>query len=226
MATGTDLMFDLMTAPQEGARLVFGRVDEGGRVYLDPGDAPLAGTPVSLVPLRPATRFAALKDGGTLVIVGIIGGGDSNPSGTVLAFSGSTVPTGYLLLNGQAVSRTTYAALFAIISTTFGAGDGSTTFNLPDCRGRVLVGVSTDSEFSALGKTGGSKTHTLTIDQIPSHSHAVYNSGSNIVASGSSIGQEVLGSSSSRGWYTGGQGGDGSHNNLQPFIAMNYIVRI
>ena len=63
------------------------------------------------------------------------------PTGTLAPFAGSTAPTGFLLCQGQAVSRTTYAALFAAIGTTYGAGDGSTTFNLPDGRGRALIGA-------------------------------------------------------------------------------------
>ena len=69
------------------------------------------------------------------------GGGTSIPSGVVLPFAGSgTVPTGFLLCNGAAVSRTTYADLFTTIGTTYGVGDGSTTFNIPDFRGRFLRG--------------------------------------------------------------------------------------
>ena len=64
------------------------------------------------------------------------------PIGSFLCFAGATVPDGYLLCNGAAVSRTTYAALYAVIGDTYGAGDGSTTFNLPNCDGRVLQGVS------------------------------------------------------------------------------------
>lgn len=62
------------------------------------------------------------------------------PAGAYLPFAGSTAPTGWLLCAGQAVSRTTYAALFAVVGTTYGIGDGSTTFNLPDLRGRVIAG--------------------------------------------------------------------------------------
>lgn len=64
----------------------------------------------------------------------------ATPTGTVLAYGGSAAPSGWLLCNGSAVSRTTYAALFAAISTFHGSGDGSTTFNLPDYRGRILRG--------------------------------------------------------------------------------------
>jgi len=84
----------------------------------------------------------------------------------------TTIPTGYLPEDGAAVSRTTYADLFAVIGTTYGAGNGSTTFNLPDSRGRVAVNINpTDTEFDTMGERPGSKTETLTIAQMPSHTH-------------------------------------------------------
>jgi microcystin-dependent protein len=77
-----------------------------------------------------------------------------------------------LELTGQAVSRTTYSGLFALLGTSYGAGDGTTTFNIPDYRGRTLVGHdASQPEFDVLGETGGAKTHTLTTAQMPSHTH-------------------------------------------------------
>ncbi|QAY71793.1 hypothetical protein ET471_07985 [Xylanimonas protaetiae] len=85
-----------------------------------------------------------------------------------------TVPTGWLEKNGQAVSRTTYPELFAIYGTTYGAGDGSSTFNLPNAGGRSSVGLDTSqTEFNTVGKTGGAKTHTLNSTEIPGHTHAI-----------------------------------------------------
>jgi microcystin-dependent protein len=85
----------------------------------------------------------------------------------------TTAPSGYILENGAAVSRTAYADLFTVIGTTYGAGDGSTTFNLPDSRGRTAVNLnSADSEFDVMGEKPGSKTEALTIAQMPSHTHA------------------------------------------------------
>ena len=73
----------------------------------------------------------------------------------------ASAPTGYLLCDGTAVDRTTYAAMFAVISTAFGAGDGSMTFNLPNLKGRVPVGLdAAQTEFDVMGKTGGAKTST------------------------------------------------------------------
>ena len=88
------------------------------------------------------------------------GGGGSVGAGFIQPFAASTVPTGWLECDGSAVSRTTYADLFTVIGTTYGSGDGSTTFNLPDLKGKVVAGYdSTDTDFDAIGETGGAKTH-------------------------------------------------------------------
>jgi microcystin-dependent protein len=108
------------------------------------------------------------------------------PLGMVLPYAGLTAPSGYIFCYGQAVSRTTYAALYAIVADTYGAGDGSTTFNLPDLRGRVvagqddmggssanrLTGLSGGLNGDTLGATGGSESHTLTTAQLASHAHS------------------------------------------------------
>lgn len=90
------------------------------------------------------------------------------PPGLITMYGAAAAPTGWLLCNGAAVSRTTYSALFAIIGTTFGAGDGSTTFNVPDMRDRFPTG--TGSTYS-LNDSGGSASVTLTSSQMPSHTH-------------------------------------------------------
>jgi microcystin-dependent protein len=109
------------------------------------------------------------------------------PVGGIIEFGGTTAPTGWLLCYGQAVSRTTYSALFAVLGTAHGAGDGSTTFNVPDHRGRVVAGLDNMGGSSAnrltnqtgglngdtLGATGGLETHTLTTAQLASHTHQV-----------------------------------------------------
>ena len=96
------------------------------------------------------------------------------PTGSINAWSTNTAPTGWQLCDGTAVSRTTYAALFAVIGETYGAGDGTTTFNLPNLKGRAIVGRdSAQTEFDTLAETGGAKTHTLTSAEIPAHQHNV-----------------------------------------------------
>jgi microcystin-dependent protein len=101
------------------------------------------------------------------------------PVGTIIPYAGSEAPAGWLFCDGQEVSRTEYAKLFAVIGTIYGAGDGSTTFNLPNLKGRVLVHRdNADTDFDTLGKIGGAKTHILTVDEIPSHSHSISDDGS------------------------------------------------
>lgn len=90
-------------------------------------------------------------------------------TGTIHAYGGSSAPSGYLPCDGSAVSRSTYAALFAVLGTTYGAGNGSTTFNLPDTRGRFILGVAASGTGSTLGATGGSIDHVHT---GPSHTHS------------------------------------------------------
>ena len=150
-------------------------------------------------------------------------GGDTLPIGSIVPYSGSTAPTNYLMADGSAVSRTTYSELFALIGTTYGSGDGSTTFNLPNLKGKVPVGLdSNDSDFDVLGETGGEKTHQLTIDEMPEHNHSTYGSYTNI-GSGSVANTWLA-------WATGNAavgktGGDQAHNNLQPYIVQNYIIK-
>lgn len=100
----------------------------------------------------------------------------STPIGTVNQYAGSTAPLGWLICDGSAISRTTYSDLFAIISTTYGSGDGSTTFNIPNLQNRLPIGKGSGN-FATLNTTGGSDTTALTLASanIPSHSHFLFN---------------------------------------------------
>jgi microcystin-dependent protein len=91
------------------------------------------------------------------------------PAGIINQYGGSVAPDGYLLCSGQSVSTEEYPALFQAIGYAYG-GSGL-NFNVPNLQNRVPVGLGTETEFDALGETGGSKTHTLTVDQMPSHTH-------------------------------------------------------
>ena len=142
------------------------------------------------------------------------------PTGAVLSYSGTTAPTGFLISDGSAISRSEYSGLFTAIGTTFGVGDGTTTFNIPDMRGRVPVGVlGGDSNFGSLNSSGGAKTHTLTIAEMPSHNHT-YNHTVNPNANNSN------GFTAGRGQTnTGNTGGGQAHNNLQPYRVLNFIIK-
>jgi microcystin-dependent protein len=96
------------------------------------------------------------------------------PSGAINMWGTATAPTNWLLCDGAAVSRTTYATLFAVISTTYGVGDGSTTFNVPDLKGKVAVGKAASGTFLNLGASGGAETVTLTSAEsgVPVHGHS------------------------------------------------------
>jgi microcystin-dependent protein len=148
------------------------------------------------------------------------------PSGVISAFGGSTAPTGWLLCDGTAVSRTTYSALFALIGTTYGAGDTTTTFNLPNLKGRVPVGRdNTQTEFDTLGETGGEKAVTLTEAQMPSHNHSINPAMIVGTGSGGINNYAPMGNNPSQAVSTFDAGSDQAHNNLQPYLVINYIIK-
>lgn len=164
----------------------------------------------------------------------ILGNGDLSvgseklPIGSIKLYAGTTAPDGYLFCNGQEVSRTTYDELFAVIGTTYGAGDGSTTFNLPNLKGRVAVGLDgDDTDFDSLGATGGEKEHTLTVDEIPSHHHTLSPTGRlGNFSNGSGYTTIVNNTYGSVGNINSSNvGGSAAHNIMQPYITLNYIIK-
>lgn len=162
------------------------------------------------------------------------------PTGAVIDYAGTSAPTGWLFCYGQAISRTTYADLFTALGTTYGVGDGSTTFNLPDLRGRVVAGKDDMGGSSAnrltdagtgsldgdvLGDSGGEETHTLTTTEMPAHTH----SGTPIKTDTATVGSAGFmgGSSPANGssLAVASQGGNGAHNNVQPTFILNKIIK-
>lgn len=195
-------------------------------------------------------------------------------AGIVIPFAGTTSPQGWMLCDGSAVSRTTYAALFAVIGTTYGEGDGESTFNIPDLSGRVVIG---SSQSHALGTTGGSETVTLTADQLPAHTHVVpqHGHGNDIAVKTPVLSHEITSQpmykynkpNSSKAYSiartnaingtstqtasrttdvsiadhdveldvggsispcdsfdSGSYGGNSSHNNMQPYTSISYLI--
>lgn len=165
----------------------------------------------------------------------------TTPAGAIETYAGSTAPNGWLLCFGQAVSRTTYADLFAALSTTHGVGNGTTTFNLPDLRGRTIAGKDNMGGTSAsrlitnvaggtLGATGGAESHTLTVTQMPAHSHSPR--GTNTALSNSGVFGNYptyINADREDNWWakpTSTEGGGEAHNNTQPTIILNYIIKV
>jgi microcystin-dependent protein len=147
----------------------------------------------------------------------------SVPTGSMFMWGTASAPTGYLLCDGTAVSRTTYATLFAVIGTAFGTGDGSTTFNLPDFRGRGPMGKNAGT-FSALGATGGEETHTLTTSEMPAHTHT--EPGSDAGASNNTT-RFALGANGGNvtNITSSSTGGGAAHNVLDPYLVVNFVIK-
>jgi microcystin-dependent protein len=191
------------------------------------------------------------------------------PAGVISQFAGTTAPIGYLLCQGQTLSTTLYPDLFAVLQYAYGGGGSS--FKIPDLQGRIPVGRdTTQSEFDALGESGGAKTHALTIAEMPSHTHTTPNHSHTFSATTSTAGNHshvledsylqgvpvgggstvFAGNRQYSGWgdtryvqaagnhthtlsgttsnsapTTNSTGSGTAHNNLQPYIVVNYIIK-
>lgn len=178
-----------------------------------------------------------------LALAAAVAGGLA-PTGVYLPFAGSAAPAGWLLCDGSEVSRTTYAALFSAISTAYGVGNGSTTFNLPDMRGRIpagkddmggtaaarLTAAGAGVDGATLGAAGGSETHALSETQMPSHTHDLAMKYTTIGGAGSSRNYWTRSAVDTLydGTVTNGassKGGGQAHNNTQPTLIANYIIK-
>jgi len=182
------------------------QVDLGDRVVTATVPASLLGT----VALEAFVRVSLQEN--SAVLDSVISGGVAGlvPVGAMVLWMGASPPTGWLLCDGSTYSSATYPRLYEVL--------GSTT--LPDLRGRVPVGKAASGTFATLAGTGGAETHTLVIGEIPSHAHS-YGSNASTAADGALHGTAI-----NDGSYTSGYaGGGGAHNNLQPYIVVQFIVK-
>lgn len=158
------------------------------------------------------------------------------PAGAISQFAGSTAPSGWLLCNGSAVSRSIYADLFTAIGTTYGAGNGTTTFNVPNLGDKVAIGVGGTKTLGGTGgaasvtPTGSVQSTTLTTTQMPSHNHTLkfgaFGAGGSIQSTYNNTGTDTA---------TTNTGGSSSHthgltlnavNVEQPYLVLNYIIKV
>ena len=204
-----------------------------------------------------AGQFMTTDGSGTLSFASVV----SFLSGMIMPYAGTSAPTGWLFCYGQDVSRSTYADLFAVVGTTYGTGDGSSTFTLPDLRGRTIAGQDDMGGASAnrltnqtggldgdtLGATGGAETHTLVEAELAAHDHFTVANTDGGSTSDALTGSEVINKSRQYPYGGGGEifsytlqgqsgtsatlgptsdtGSGTAHNNVQPTIILNYMIK-
>lgn len=167
-------------------------------------------------------------------------------TGTITRYPAGSVPTGFLTCDGAAVSRATYQELFSKIGTTYGSGDGSTTFNVPDCRGKVSIGAGQGVGLTnrVVATTVGANTHSLNNNEMPSHTHAKLgdshshtfsdtgdnasiNNGLRLVTAnaGALFGGDAPVQTVTTGILTQTQGSGTAHNNMQPYVVVQMVIK-
>lgn len=151
------------------------------------------------------------------------------PSGAIMVYGGGSAPEGWLLCDGSAVSRQVYWMLFSVIGTLFGGGDGANTFNLPDLRGRFPLGQDDMNGIPAgrvtavaadvVGGSGGVEAVALSIGQMPAHNHG---GAAGLAGSG---GVQFAGGGAQASTVVATQGSGEAHENLPPYLTVNYIIK-
>lgn len=146
--------------------------------------------------------------------------------GEIRAFGGSTVPSKWKVCDGSLISRTTYEKLFTALGTTWGGGDGETTFALPDMKGRTLIGVGENSENGhtahTLGQMAGEEAHTLSVGELAKHSHTYKRA--RYVAAGGQIFGALCSDEGTWSFVTDTNGSSLPHNTMSPYACTNYII--
>ena len=216
------------------------------------GAAPIASPALTGTPTAPtaAPGTGTTQIASTAFVGAAVAASDGTPTGTMHPFAGAAAPSGYLLCAGQAISRATYAALFAAISTAWGAGDGTTTFNIPDMRGSVAAGIDNMGGVAAnkitnaisgingtvLGALGGSEsqqshTHAATVTD-PGHTHVIpavavaeaHGGPNDIVLNSAGNNLNTLSAVTGIS-VSNASAGSGGSQNVQPTVMVNYIIK-
>src|SRR5260221_1289408 len=202
----------------------------------NPGQQGVKGDPGITGNTGPAGPQGPIGPQGLQGVQGVPGAVGVGPTGTVIAFAGAAAPLGWFLCDGSTKSRTTEAALFAVIGTIYGTGDGSTTFNLPDGRGPTMIGAGQGIALTnrLLGAKAGEENHQLTIAELASHTHIQDPHTHDIYAFAGAVagGTFRVMENTLQSGYIGDSvatnqntGGNVAHNTMPPFLAVNYIIK-
>lgn len=252
--------FPNLKGTQEGNSLLFQFEDLGSDAYNVGEVGVFSGTTLVFLASRPSSEgYLVVKPAGqqvlypTYINVSRANTGTFTFSGTptiadrypgeLMSFAGATPPAGWLVCDGRAVSRTTYGQLFAAIGTTWGAGDGSTTFNLPDGRGKALLGAGQGTGLTAraLGSTGGEESALIVVRELPAHGHDIHVEGpgpetgayfrnSALVNNAAGLIRRRPGNAFLNNSYITDVNGSPitdqqRHSNMQPWMAVNWLIK-